>query len=118
MIKMRKLLFLIPLFAIACSSSKEVEFEKSTGKINTVEAGSRFHINLSEDHKVGSGLWSMGNKHDPKIVGYINSSFKSDDGGSVDFNFEALAKGKTEIQLCQSFAMDIIQKVVFVVEVK
>ncbi|MCD6066348.1 MAG: hypothetical protein K0S33_1174 [Bacteroidetes bacterium] len=117
-IYMKKLLLILPLFLFACSSSQEVEYEKTSGKSNVVKAGSRFHINLSEDHKVGSGLWSVKQDFDPKVISYVNSVYNSDNGGSVDFNFEAIDKGKTEIHLCQSFARDTIQTASFVVEVQ
>jgi hypothetical protein len=115
---MKLLYYFIPLVFIGCSSSTEVAFEKTTGKTNTVQEGKRFHINLSEDHKVGSGLWSVKSDFDDKVVSYVNSIYHSDGGGSVDFNFEAIQKGKTEIHLCQSFARDTIQTASFIVDVK
>ncbi|MDP2387296.1 MAG: hypothetical protein Q8M29_13045 [Bacteroidota bacterium] len=115
---MKNLFYFLPLLFIACSS-QEVEFEKSTGTINKVKANSRFFINLSESHKVGSGLWAVdNNNYDRKVVNYLGSAYKSEDGGSVNFNFEALEKGKTEINLVQSFAGDTLQTSTFVVEVE
>lgn len=116
--KLKFLLLLFPLAFMACSDSTEVNFEKSTGKVNKVAEGSRFHITASEDHKVGSGLWSMTNDFDNTIVGYVNSQYNSDEGGSVDFNFEAIKKGTTEVTICQSFARDTIQRMTFIVEVE
>ncbi len=73
-------------------------------------------INLAEDH-TKDGLWSIGNTHNNKIE-YINSVFHSNDGGSVDFNFKAKTKGKTEIQLNKSMALDTMQRVTFVIEIE
>jgi predicted secreted protein len=117
---MKKILLISPLLLtmLACSPSQEIEFEKSSGQTNKVKTGSRFHLNLSEDHKVGSGLWSLDQDFDTKVIGYVNSMYTAEDGGSVDFHFEALEKGKTEIHLTQSFARDTIQKTSFVVEVE
>jgi hypothetical protein len=117
---MKNILFFFPLLLamLACSSSQEVEFEKSSGLANKVKAGSRFHINLPEDHKVGSGLWSVDQDFDTKVLGYVNSMYTAADGGSVDFNFEALEKGRTEIHLTQSFARDTLQRSTFIVEVE
>ena len=115
---MKKTLLLLPVFLIACSSSQEVEFEKSTGQANTVAPNSRFHINLSEDHKVGSDLWSVDHDYDNTVVSYVNSIYNSSNGGNVNFNFEALEAGKTEIHYTKSFARDTLEKVTFVVEVK
>lgn len=111
-------LCLFTLLFVGCSSSQEVEFEKSTGKVNKVKAGARFFINLSESHEVGSGLWSLGNNYERETLNYLGSAYKSENGGSVNFNFEALKKGKTEINLVQTFARDTLQTSSFVVEVE
>ena len=115
---MKKIIYFFPLLLFVACSLPEAEFEKSTGKVNKVKAGSRFFINLSESHEVGSGLWSLGNNHDRKIVNYLGSAYKSENGGSVNFNFEALEQGKTEINLVQTFARDTLQTSSFVVEVE
>ncbi|MFY8185153.1 MAG: hypothetical protein ACOVLD_03715 [Bacteroidia bacterium] len=113
-----KFIYLITLIALfnACAS-KEAEFEKSSGKTNKFKVGERFKINLAEDH-TKDGLWSIGNTHDKNVIEYVNSIFQSNEGGSVDFNFEAKAKGKTEIQLNKSMALDTMQKVNFVIEIE
>ncbi len=116
---MKNILYILPLLIfISCSSSQEVELEKSTGKINKVKANSRFFINLSESHKVGSGLWSVDHDYDKNVVNYLGSAYKSENGGSVNFNFESFEKGKTEIHLTQSFAGETLQNSAFVVEVE
>lgn len=111
-------IYLIAIIALfnACTS-KEAEFEKSSGKTNKFKVGDKFKISLPEDH-TKDGLWSIGNTHDKKMLEYINSVFHSNDGGSVDFNFEAIGKGKTEIQLNKSMALDTMQKVNFVIEIE
>lgn len=113
-----KVIYLILIIALfnACAS-KEAEFEKSSGKTNKFKVGEKFKINLAEDH-TKDGLWSIGNKHDNNVVTYINSVFHSNDGGSVDFNFEAKTKGKTEIQLNKSMAQDTMQRANFVIEIE
>ncbi len=116
---MKKLFYLLPLLVfISCSSNQEVEFEKSTGTINKVKSNARFFINLSESHKVGSGLWSVNHDYDDKVINYLGSAYKADNGGSVTFNFESFEKGKTEINLVQSFAGETLQNATFVVEVE
>jgi len=113
-----KTIYLILIIALfnACAS-KEAEFEKSSGKTNKFKVGEKFKINLTEDH-TKDGLWSVGNTHDNNVVEYINSVFHSTDGGNVDFNFEAKSKGKTEILLNKSIALDTLQKASFVIEIE
>lgn len=105
------------LFIFSCTSSKEAEFEKSSGKINKFKTGDKFHINLSEDH-TKDGLWSIANTHNNSIATYINSVYHSTDGGNVDFNFEAKEKGKTEIKFNKSMALDTMERVGFLIEVE
>jgi len=113
-----KTIYLIAIIALfnACTS-KEAEFEKSSGKTNKFKVGEKFKINLAEDH-TKDGLWSIGTTHNKNVVEYINSVFHSNDGGSVDFNFEAITKGKTEIQFNKSFARDTLQRVSFTIEIE
>jgi len=111
------LLLIVSLFAISCTSSKEAEFEKSSGNINKFKIGDKFYINLSEDHSK-DGLWSIGAAHKNTVVEYINSIYHSTNGGNVDFNFEAKAKGKTEIKFSKSIALDTLERAVFVVEIE
>lgn len=113
-----KFIYLIAIIALfnACTS-KEAEFEKSSGKTNKFKVGEKFKINLAEDH-TKDGLWSIGNTHDKTMIEYVNSVFHSNDGGSVDFNFEAKAKGKTEIQLNKSMALDTMLRASFIIEIE
>lgn len=112
-----KYLSLFALLVLFSCSSKEIEFEKNTGNKNQIKVGERFFINLDEDHKVGSGYWSLDNGYDDKVVSYLGSTYHQDTK-SVDFNFISNQIGTTEINFSQSFARDTTQKAGFILEVK
>ncbi len=109
------LLLSILLFT-ACSSPL-VQHDKSSGKTNEVKKGKPFHINLPENHSTGY-LWSLSQDYKPETIRYVNSVYHSTNGGNVDYNFEALKAGKTEINLVLRKHTDTSEIKSFVIEVK
>jgi predicted secreted protein len=85
------------LFLFGCSY-KKIEFDTKRGKTNTVKAGDKFRISLSENHQQNY-YWSLRHNSNKKAVDYLGSVFHGDKSGDVDFNFEALQAGETEISL-------------------
>ncbi len=79
-------------------SYKKIEFDTKSGKTNTVKAGGKFRISLSENHQQNY-YWSLRHNSNKKTVDYLGSVFHGDKSGEVDFNFEALQTGETEISL-------------------
>jgi predicted secreted protein len=105
------------LFFCSCSSHK-LEFEKSTGKVNEVVSGKPFHINVPEDHASGYS-WSVEpGSFDENIIIYMGSVYHSTEKGSVDFNFEAVKPGKTEIRIFLRMHKDTSTTKYFLLEVK
>ncbi|HWY38857.1 MAG TPA: hypothetical protein VNY73_09880 [Bacteroidia bacterium] len=91
---MRPYLFLLMLLvSLSSCSYQKLEFEKASGKYNKVKTGKRFCVSLPEDHKT-KFYWGVIHDYDKKVVSYMTSVFH---GETVEFNFEALAPGKTEI---------------------
>lgn len=105
-------LFLSALL-VSCSYQK-LEFEKESGKYNKVKAGKKFCIDLPEDHKT-KYYWGIKHDYDKKTISYITSIFH---GTYVEFSFEALSLGKTEITFYFSGYKDIAQTKTFLVEVE
>ena len=86
--------FLVSLLACRCSY-KKLEFDTKSGKTNTVKAGDKFRISLSENHQQNY-YWSLRHNSNKKTVDYLGSVFHGDKSGDVDFNFEALETGEAE----------------------
>lgn len=104
------------LFLFACASP-QIQQDKKTGKTNEVKSGKPFHVNLPEDHSTGY-MWSLSQNYDKRIIEYINSVYHSTDKGNVDFNFEALLPGKTEVNLILRKHTDTSEIKSFIIEVK
>jgi predicted secreted protein len=81
---------------LLCNCSyKKLEFDTKSGKTNTVKAGDKFRISLSENHEQNY-YWSLRHNSNKKAADYLGSVFHGDKSGDVDFNFEALEAGEAE----------------------
>ena len=99
--KKKKCILIICSVILAFSSGcsyKKIEFDTKSGKTNTVKAGDKFRITLSENHQQNY-YWSLRHNSNKKAVDYLGSVFHGDKSGEVDFNFVALQAGETEINL-------------------
>ena len=105
---------LLTMLLVSCSY-KKVEFEKGSNHVNKVKAGEKFFISLPEDHKTSKYYWGVSHDYDKKAISYIQSIFH---GKTVEFNFEAIAKGKTEINFSLNGYQDVKETKTFVVEVE
>ena len=85
---------LFSLLLIGCSY-KRIEFDSKNGKTNTVKAGDKFRITLTENH-LQNYYWSLRHNSNKHAVDYLGSVFHGDKLGEVDFNFEALQAGEAE----------------------
>ena len=106
--------FLLPAGCIVLFSCSSPQLE--SGKANEVKQGSKFHVNLPEDHTT-LYLWSLKNEYDPEVIQYMGSVFRSNEKG-VDFNFEAGKPGRTEITFYLRSYNDTSATKTFSVEVK
>jgi predicted secreted protein len=103
------------LFVGACSY-KKVEFETKSGKTNTVEVGKKFTITLIENH-LENYYWTLKQNSTKNIVDYWGSVFHGNKSGEVDFNFEALQEGATELTFNLNHFKDSTDTKVFRIEV-
>lgn len=108
------LFILITLFFISCESP-QIEHEKSSGKINEIPAGKAFRINLPEDHTSGYS-WSLDEKFDAGVVMYMGSVFRSNTKG-VDFKFEGVNPGQTELRFIHRKHFDTLAVKSFIIRV-
>ena len=111
---MRFTWLLIPVLALAACSHRQIEFEKSSGQINKVKAGEKFRISLPEDHST-KYLWTLKKDIPNTRVDYMGSVFH---GTYVDFNFEAVGKGREELELYLYCSRDTADIKTYLVEVE
>jgi predicted secreted protein len=104
----------LPLFLLFSCSYQKLEFEKASGKYNKIKSGENFRISLPEDHKT-KFYWGIQHEYDKKTISYIASIFH---GTYVDFNFEALAPGKTEITFNLNGYNEVKETKTFLIEVE
>jgi predicted secreted protein len=105
------------LFFFSCSSSKKVEFDSKSGKVNSYKVGQKFHIGLPENHASGY-MWILNYNFNGNVVHYFNSIYHSSNGGYVDFNFQAHSKGTTNIELKLVKYKDTADVKTFIIEVE
>ncbi|MFL5753658.1 MAG: protease inhibitor I42 family protein [Bacteroidia bacterium] len=110
------LLNLLLLVACISCSSPRLEHEQKSGNSNVVKTGKAFHVNLPEDHTTPY-LWSLSNNYNSTLVNYMGSLFHSNEKG-VDFNFEALKPGKTDLTFYLRSYNDTSDIKTFTVEIK
>jgi predicted secreted protein len=107
------LVLFVPLLLFSCSY-KKAEFEKSSGKYNKIKAGEKFCIDLPEDHKT-KYYWGVKHEYDKKVVSYIASIFH---GTYVEFSFEGVTPGKTEVTFYLSGYNEVKDTKTFLIEVE
>jgi len=112
--KARPIIFIFLCLSLASCYYKKAEFEKSSGQVNKIKKGEKFRISLPEDH-ASKYLWALAKDIPTKRVQYNGSVFH---GTYVDFNFEAVGKGREELSLFLYSAKDTLEKKAFVVEVE
>jgi len=110
----RLIIFAFLCLSLAFCSYKKADFEKSGGQVNKIKKGEKFRISLPEDHAT-KYLWALEKDIPTKRVQYNGSVFH---GTYVDFNFEAVGKGREELSLFLYSAKDTLERKVFVVEVE
>ena len=104
---------LIIAFMSSCSYP-QLEFEKPDGKYNFVKKGKKFCVSLPEDHTT-KYLWSVSHTYNKSTISYIQSVFH---GKTVEFNFEAIKPGKTEMTFYLYSNKDTSEVKSFLVEVE
>ena len=109
-------LLLASLLITICTSCSynQAQFEKQSGKVNKVRSGEKFYVSLPEDHKT-KYYWGVNHDYNKNTISYIASVFH---GTTVEFNFEGLKPGKTEITFFMYSYQDTSQTKTYVIEVE
>ncbi len=84
-------------------------------KINNVEIGTKFKINLPEDHSNGY-LWQLGENYDHSKIKNCGAVWHGVEKG-IDFNLEALSTGQTTLSLVLRKYNDTINNKNFIVNI-
>jgi predicted secreted protein len=114
--KKKNILIFCSLLLLGACSHKKVEFDTKSGKTNTVLVGKKFTVTLIENHSKNY-YWSLKQNSNKKAVDYWGSVFHGDKSGEVDFNFEALQAGTTQLTFNLNHYKDTTETKVFKIEV-
>ena len=114
--KKKYTLILCSLLFIGGCSYKKVEFDSKSGKTNTVKVGKKFTVTLIENH-VNNYFWVLKQNSNNAIVEYWGSVYHGEKSGEVDFNFEALHEGTTELTFNLNHFKDSSDTKTFTIEV-
>ncbi|MBK6985345.1 MAG: protease inhibitor I42 family protein [Bacteroidetes bacterium] len=83
---------------------------------NVINKGEKFRITLPENHTTGY-MWQINNTFNDKVLDYYGSVFRGNEKG-VDFNFTALAAGKTTVKFALIKYNDTTDVKQFIIDVK
>ena len=104
---------IVCLLGVSCSFK---QIDKVAPAENTISKGEKFRITLPENHTTGY-MWQMNNEYDSNILDYYGSVFHGNEKG-VDFNFDAIKKGKTTLNFTLIKYRDTAEVKQFIIEVQ
>lgn len=113
---MTKSIFIACLSILTFSSCSFQQIDKEAPTINVVKTGQKFRINLPENHTSGY-TWQLPKPEDFDHISYINSVWHGNEKG-VDYNFEAMSKGKNTLNFSLIKYKDTSAVKQFIVEVE
>jgi len=92
--KIYTLLFLF--FLISCFQFCSLaQIKDESPNVNIIKTGSKFKINLPEEHSSGY-LWQLSENYDRTIINDLGAVWHGQTKG-IDFNLEALSVGQTTL---------------------
>ncbi len=107
--------FITTLFSCK-KAERQITVEKAAGT-NKLKLFDKVYVNLPEEHESGY-MWMMQNDLDKSIVDYKGSNWHGASNPNVDFHFEAIYPGKTQITLFKAKHFDTTAIKTFVFEVE
>lgn len=113
---MTKSIFIASALICVFSSCSYHQIDKEAPAINVVKTGQKFRINLPENHTSGY-TWQLSKPEGFDHVSYINSVWHGNEKG-VDYNFEAMSKGKNTLHFSLIKYNDTSAVKQFIVEVE
>lgn len=94
---------------------RPVAIEKEAPAVNEITIGSKFRINLPENHDGGYG-WQLAPDFDKTVVQELNAVWHGKEKG-IDFNFIAKAPGFASLKLFKRKYTDTAGMKLFVVKI-
>jgi hypothetical protein len=91
------------------------QIKDESPKINLVKIGSKFRINLPENHSDGY-LWQLSENYDKKLLHDVGAVWHGNEKG-IDFNLEALSIGQTTLSFVKRKYTDTISNKTFIVNI-
>jgi predicted secreted protein len=86
------LLIIVTVFLISC---RYKQVKERAPRVNTVNAGEKFMINLPENHNDGY-TWQLQQSYNTEVVNTVNEVWHGNDKG-LDVNLWAVAAGQTTL---------------------
>lgn len=106
----------LSLFCISCLQFCSLtQIKDESPKINSVENGTKFKINLPEDHSSGY-IWQLGENYDKSLIKDLGAVWHGNEKG-VDFNLKALSVGQTTLSFVSRKYNDTADYKVFIVNI-
>jgi len=93
-----------------CSFPK---LEKEAPAVNELKKGTKFRVNLPEDHTTGY-TWYLSEGFDSRIIHRLNDVWHGNEKG-IDFNLKAVAAGQTTLTFISRKYTDTISYKKFIV---
>lgn len=104
------------LFSISCLQFCSLTpIKEESPKINSVENGSKFKINLPEDHSSGY-IWQLSENYDKSLVKDLGAVWHGNKKG-IDFNLKALSVGQTTLSFISRKYNDTADYKIFIVNI-
>jgi hypothetical protein len=91
------------------------EIKKEAPFVNKIKKGTKFRVNLPEDHRTG-GTWRLKPDFNHNRVKQISEVWHGNEEG-IDFNLKAASSGKTTLFFIQRKYTDTMSYKTFIVEI-
>jgi predicted secreted protein len=105
------LLFFISSFQF-CSLT---QIKDESPKINVIKNGTKFRINLPENHSTGY-IWQLNENYNKNLISDIGAVWHGDEKG-IDFNLKALSIGQTTLSLTLRKYTDTLSNKTYVINI-
>jgi predicted secreted protein len=103
-------------FSISCLQFCSLtQIKDESPKINSVENGTKFKINLPEEHSSGY-IWQLSENYDKSLVKDLGAVWHGNQKG-IDFNLKALSVGQTTLSFVSRKYNDTANYKTFIVNI-
>lgn len=109
------LIFFSFLFLLCFQFCSLPQIKEESPKINLVKKGTKFRINLPENHSSGY-IWQLSEKYDKNLIKDLEAVWHGNEKG-IDFNLQALSVGQTTLHLTLRKYTDTSSNKTFIVNI-